>query len=58
MNNHPEAIRWLQNATEDGLPCYTFIANDPYLENLRNNAQFKSLLEKLKKQWEHFKATL
>jgi TolB-like protein/class 3 adenylate cyclase/Tfp pilus assembly protein PilF len=58
MNNQSEAIRWLQNATSDGLPCYTFIANDTYLENLRNNAELRSLLEKLKKQWEHFKTTL
>ena len=55
MNNHSKAIHWLQNAAEDGLPCYTFFANDPFLNNLRNNAEFISFLNKLKKQWEHFK---
>ena len=58
MNNHTEAIRWLQMTAEDGMPCYTLFANDPYLNNLRSDAEFKSLLETLKKQWEHFKATL
>ncbi len=58
MNKHPEAIRWLQKTAEDGLPCYPLFANDPYLNNLRSDTDFKSLLEKLKKQWELFKATL
>jgi TolB-like protein/class 3 adenylate cyclase/tetratricopeptide (TPR) repeat protein len=58
MNNNPEAIRWLQNAAEDGLPCYTFFANDPFLNNLRNNADFISFLNNLKKQWEQFKISL
>ena len=58
MNDHSEAIRWLQNAAEDGLPCYTFYANDPYLDNLRQDGEFISLLNKLKKQWEQFKASL
>jgi TolB-like protein/tetratricopeptide (TPR) repeat protein len=58
MNNHSEAIRWLQDAAEDGLPCYTFFANDPFLNNLRNDAEFISFLDKLKKQWEQFKASL
>jgi hypothetical protein len=58
MNKQSEAIRWLQNAAEDGLPCYTFFANDPYLNNLRNNADFISFLNKLKKQWEQFKTSL
>jgi TolB-like protein/class 3 adenylate cyclase len=58
MNKHPEAIRWLQKTAEDGLPCYTLFANDPYLNNLRSVAEFKSLLETLKKQWEHYKTTL
>jgi len=58
MNKHPEAIRWLKLTAEEGLPCYTLFANDPYLNNLRSDSEFKSLLETLKKQWEHFKATL
>jgi adenylate cyclase len=58
MNNQPEALRWLQHAAEDGLPCYTFYANDPLLNNLRNNADFISFLDKLKKQWEQFKVSL
>jgi len=58
MNKHPEAIRWLKLTAEEGLPCYTLFANDPYLNNLRSDAEFKSFLETLKKQWEYFKATL
>jgi adenylate cyclase len=58
MNKHREAIRWLKLTAEEGLPCYTLFANDPYLNNLRSDAEFKSFLETLKKQWEYFKATL
>jgi adenylate cyclase len=58
MNDQSEAIRWLQNAAEDGLPCYTFYANDPYLANLRKNSEFISFLNRLKKQWEQFKVSL
>src|SRR5688572_7669524 len=58
MNDHSEAIRWLQNAAEDGLPCYTFYANDRYLDNLRQDAEFIAFLNKLKTQWEQFKTTL
>jgi len=58
MNKHAEAIHWLKMTAEDGLPCYTFFANDPYLDNLRNDEAFRTLLNKLKKQWEEFKKNL
>jgi class 3 adenylate cyclase len=35
INKNAEAIHWLKITAEDGLPCYTFFANDPYLDNLR-----------------------
>jgi adenylate cyclase len=58
LNKQKEAVRWLQKTAEDGLPCYTLFANDPYLDNLRNDTEFRSLMETLKKQWEYYKATL
>lgn len=58
MNKHAEAIHWLKTTAEDGLPCYTFFANDRYLDNLRKDDAFRLLLVKLKKQWEGFNATL
>ena len=58
MNNHTESIRWLQKTAEDGMPCYPLFAIDPYLNNLRNDTEFTSFMEMLKKKWEYYKATL
>ena len=58
MGNTPEAVSWLKKTAEHGLPCYPLFKNDPNLKSLRNDPEFISFMEKLKKQWEHYKATL
>lgn len=58
MNKHPEAIHWLQITAEDGMPCYPLFASDPYLNNLRKNEEFIAFMDKLRKKWEYYKATL
>ena len=58
MGNTPEAVTWLKKTAEHGLPCYPLFNNDPNLKSLRNDPEFISFMEKLKKQWEHYKATL
>lgn len=58
MGNTPEAVTWLKKTAEHGLPCYPLFKNDPNLKSLRNDPGFISFMEKLKKQWEHYKATL
>ncbi len=58
MNNRAEAIRWLQKTTEDGLHCFPLFANDPYLNNLRSDPQFKLFLGAEQDRWEGYNATL
>ena len=58
MGNAKDAVEWLQKAADHGLPCYPLFKNDPNLKNIRNDPGYISLMEKLRKQWEVYKATL
>jgi tetratricopeptide (TPR) repeat protein len=58
MNQPALAIKWLQNAADDGFPCYPLFANDTNLDSLRNNLQFIAFMTKLKQQCDHYQATL
>jgi len=57
--NQPElAIKWLQNAADDGFPCYPLFASDANLDSLRKDERFIAFMAKLKQQWEHYQTTL
>jgi TolB-like protein/DNA-binding winged helix-turn-helix (wHTH) protein/lipopolysaccharide biosynthesis regulator YciM len=58
MNKPENAVRFLEDAADNGLPNYPLFERDPNLNNLRQNARFIALMEKLKPQWERFKASL
>ena len=58
MNKPEEAVKWLQNAADDGFPCYPLFASDSNLDNLRQDTRFISFLEKQKQQWESYKKLL
>jgi len=58
MKKPEPALRWLQTAADDGFPCYPLFENDPYLDHLRQNPRFISLMAKLKAQWENYRAIL
>ena len=58
MNKTEEAVKWLQNAADDGFPCYPMFASDSNLDNLRKDPRFISFLEKQKQQWESYKKLL
>jgi tetratricopeptide (TPR) repeat protein len=58
MNQPALAIKWLQNAADDGFPCYPLFANDTNLDSLRNDPQFIAFMTKLKQQCDHYQATL
>jgi Flp pilus assembly protein TadD len=58
MNQPAPAVEWLQNAADDGFPCYPLFASDTNLDSLRNDEQFIAFMTKLKQQWEHYQATL
>jgi serine/threonine protein kinase/Tfp pilus assembly protein PilF len=56
LKKNARAIEWLKRAAEDGLPCYPLFLSDPSLKNLRSDPRFISFLDKLKRQWEEYKA--
>lgn len=58
MGDKKAAVTWLEKTAEHGLPCYPLFNGDPNLKNLRNDPGFISFMGKLKRQWEHYKATL
>jgi serine/threonine protein kinase len=50
-----EALKWLEAAVGDGLPCYPLFASDPNLDRIRSDPNFVAFLAKQKEQWEAFK---
>jgi len=58
MNKPEPALKWLQMAADHGLPCYPLFEKDSSLDHLRGDPRFMEFMAKLKKQWEHYKATL
>jgi tetratricopeptide (TPR) repeat protein len=55
MNKPEEAVNWLQNAADDGFPCYPLFASDSNLNNLRQDPRFVAFLEKQKQLWESYR---
>ncbi len=58
MNKAEDAVKWLDIAAGEGFPNYPMFANDPNLASLRRNPGFVALMERLKQQWERYRATL
>ena len=58
LNRPEEAVTWLQNAADDGLPNYTYFENDPNLNNIRNHPRFVEFMSKLRSRWEQFKSLI
>jgi eukaryotic-like serine/threonine-protein kinase len=50
-----DALRWLQAAADDGLPCYPLFETDPNLDKIRHDPGFMAFLVKQKQQWEAFR---
>jgi serine/threonine protein kinase/Flp pilus assembly protein TadD len=57
MNKPEEANKWLQNAADDGFPCYPLFENDANLNSLRKDERFIAFMAKLKQQWERYQAS-
>ncbi len=58
LHQPSRAVYWLQRTAETGWPCYPHFARDPNLDNIRNDPGFVAFMNQLKRQWEHYRATL
>jgi TolB-like protein/Tfp pilus assembly protein PilF len=55
LEEKAESLKWLENAVNRGFTNYPLISEqDILLENLREEPGFKSLMKKVKKEWDHF----
>lgn len=45
------AVQALQDAAEDGFPCYPLFATDMLLDGLRRNPRFVALMNQLERDW-------
>jgi non-specific serine/threonine protein kinase len=55
LDQKDEAFNWLEIAVDRGFLNYPFLSQkDPWLENLRGEARFKELMERVKREWEEF----
>ncbi len=52
-----QAIQWLQDAADDGFPCYPLFANDKQLDTLRGDSRFVTLMARLERDWKERKRT-
>jgi eukaryotic-like serine/threonine-protein kinase len=50
-----EAIKWLRETAETGLPCYPLFERDPYLNRIRQAPEFIQFMSEMKAQLEKYK---
>lgn len=56
MEEKEEALKWLENAVNRGFINYPLLnEKDLLLENIRNVEGFKTLMKRVKKEWEDYK---
>jgi serine/threonine protein kinase/Flp pilus assembly protein TadD len=58
LGERTKAIQWLQDAVDDGFPCYPLFVADTQLDNLRGDPRFVALMTRLRTEWEERKRTL
>ena len=57
IGQRENALRWLRRAVECGFINYPFLATrDPFLASLRDDAEFKELMEQVRRRWQAFDA--
>jgi len=58
LNKRSQAIKWLEEAANDGFPCYPWFAKDANLKSLRTDDAFIAFMAALRKRWEDYNAQL
>ena len=56
MDEPDQAMKWLNYTAENGYPNLTWFERDPNLDKLRKNPRFIEFLNKLRPQFDRFKA--
>ena len=55
LGKKDEAVEWLEQAVRRGFINYPFLAEqEPFLESIRGEPRFQSLMEEVKRRWEAF----
>ncbi|MBP1768595.1 MAG: TolB protein, partial [Candidatus Aminicenantes bacterium] len=55
LDDKNEALSWLERAVARGWANYPLFSRiDPFLANIRGEPRFKKLMERVKREWEHF----
>jgi tetratricopeptide (TPR) repeat protein len=52
LGDHEQALHWLQDAADNGFPCYPLFAKDKHLDPLRGDPRFIEFMAKQRKDWE------
>jgi eukaryotic-like serine/threonine-protein kinase len=50
-----EALKWLRITAQEGFPCYTLFARDPFLEAIRKDPAFIEFMVEMKGRWENYR---
>ncbi len=58
LGERDKAILLLQDAADNGFPCYPLFASDTQLDGLRTDPRFVAFLAKLQRDWEQRKRAL
>ncbi|HTD52348.1 MAG TPA: tetratricopeptide repeat protein, partial [Thermoanaerobaculia bacterium] len=58
LGRKKDALAWLVETAESGMPCYPLFEKDPVLDNLRSDPDFQVFLARQRAQWERFQKTL
>jgi TolB-like protein len=57
MNEPDKAIDWLTKVVDGGFPSYPLFADEPLLNNLRNDRRFTDLMSDLKRSWDGYRSS-
>ena len=52
LGDYDRALQWIERASYDGFPCFTFFERNPHLAGARTSAPFQAFLKRLRTQWE------
>jgi TolB-like protein len=58
MARPDRAVEWLRAAVDDGFPCYPLLARDPWLDGIRSDPGFITLLAELEEEFGRYRAEM